>query len=318
MRSTKAVLAVALAAAILGTLFVSLVAANDNSTDPYILKSEAREEMISLVNEAKDFFLAEGKDKALRVLSDPRGKFTRGDLYVYATDANGTNLAHPYIHEDPHTYTTDTNGTNLTTTGWYAPDINGVSMFRIFMNLQKRGGGFLYTVTSNPAHSNATELKLNYMLKSDENLYLSSGRYLPGKSPIFSNESRKDLVTFVESAKEFALNHTKEEALKAFDDPNGKFVRGELYISAYDFNGTRLAHPYLPETINKNVLNDTDPNGVSDVVDRLYLASNYGSGLTYYIWPNPANSNAWELKLAYTTKVNDEWFLSSGIYMPSA
>jgi polar amino acid transport system substrate-binding protein len=293
MGSTKVVLAVA----ILGILFVSLATANGNNSSSYILKLDDREELIRLVNEAEDFMLTEGKDKALQVLSDPNGKFVNGDLYVYAMDANGTNLAQ---------------------IGWYAPDINGVDYAKIYLNLMRRGSGFAYTVMPNPAYSNVLELKLNYLLKADENLYLGSGMYLPGPAPIFSNESRKDLVAFVESAREFALDHTKDEAMKAFNDPKGKFVKGELYIIAYDFNGTRLAHPYMPETIGENALNVTDPNGVDQIRNMRDLAANWGDGLFYYIWPNPAHSNAMELKLCYVTKVNDDWFLASGVYLPGA
>ncbi len=112
------------------------------------------------------------------------------------------------------------------------------------------------------------------------------------------------------------MNHTKEDALKAFNDRNGTFVRGELYIIAYDFNGTRLAHPYMPEAIDEDALNVTDLNGVADVRNMRDLATNWGDGFIYYVWLNPAHSNARELKLAYVTKVNNEWFLSSGIYMP--
>ncbi len=115
-------------------------------------------------------------------------------------------------------------------------------------------------------------------------------------------------------AKDFVLIEGKDKALQVFNDPNGKFSRGELYIMAYDFNGTRLAHPYLPETIGQNELNDTDPNGVTGVKDRRDMAANYGSGFIYYLWPNPAYSNALELKRAYVAKINDDWFISSGSY----
>ncbi len=84
MGSTKTLLAVALAATLLGTLLVSLAAANENNSGSYILKPEAKEELIVFVNEAKDFVLAEGKDKALQSFSDPKGKFSRGELYIVA------------------------------------------------------------------------------------------------------------------------------------------------------------------------------------------------------------------------------------------
>ena len=62
----------------------------------------------------------------------------------------------------------------------------------------------------------------------------------------------------------------------------------------------------------------TDPNGVAEVRDRRDLAVNWGEGFIYYLWPNPAKSNALELKLAYVAKINDGWFISSGTYMHGA
>jgi hypothetical protein len=245
MRRAKAILAVA----ILGTLFISLAAANGNNSNSYILKPEAREELVAFVNEAKDCVIAEGKDKALQVFNNPKGKFSRGELYIIARDANGTLLADPYAHK------------NIGKAPDIVNDSNGVAYTKILNSSETR---FAYFIHSNPAHSNAEELKLSYLLKAD-GLKLASGTYLPGPAPIFSNKSRKELVSFVENANDFALNHTKEDALKAFNDPNGRFVRRELYIIAYDFNGTRLAHPYMPEAIGENALNVTDPNGVDQI-----------------------------------------------------
>ena len=41
-----------------------------------------------------------------------------------------------------------------------------------------------------------------------------------------------------------------------------EFTRGELYICAYDFNGTTLAHPVNPEKVGVNRLNETGGGGV--------------------------------------------------------
>ena len=111
MGRTKVILAAALAVAILGTLFVSMATANGANSSSYILKPEAREELVVFVNEAKDFVLAEGKDKALQVFNDPRGKFSTGEFYIIAVDANRTLLADPYTHENVgNAHDTDSNG----------------------------------------------------------------------------------------------------------------------------------------------------------------------------------------------------------------
>jgi hypothetical protein len=92
MGTIKALLVTAIAFALIGSLFVSMAAANGNNSSSYILKPEAKEELVSFVNEAKDFALAEGKNMALQAFNDPNGKFARGELYIIAYDFNGTRL----------------------------------------------------------------------------------------------------------------------------------------------------------------------------------------------------------------------------------
>jgi hypothetical protein len=306
MGSTRAILAAALAVVLLGTVFVSMAAANGNYSDQYILKPEAKEELIGFVNEAKDFVLAEGKDKALEVFNDPNGKFVRGELYIVAYDFNGTRLA-----------SINTKSGKIGENALNVNDSNGISIVRNMLDLAKNDGGFTYYIWPNPAHSNAEELKLSYVTKVNEGLWLASGVYLPGPAPIFSNESRKDLVAFVEGARDFALNHTKDEALKAFNDRNGEFVKGDQYIFAYDFKGNTLALPFEPEAIGTNRIDLEDPNGVYLLPETIDVAKR-GGGFTYAIYKDPAKNMTDRLKLRYVTKVNDEWFLGSGIYLPEA
>ncbi len=306
MGTTKAVLAVVFAVTILGAPLIccALANVNDNS-DSYELQPKAREELIAFVNEAKDFVLAEGKDKALHAISDPRGTFVRGELYLIAFDFNGTCLAYPYAHEKI--------GKN-----WLnAMDPNDVALGRNMRDVAKRGGGFTYYIWPNPTHSNTEELKLAYVVKVDEGLWLASGMYLPGPAPIFSETGRKNLVAFVESARDFALNHTKKEALKALNNKNGEFIRGNRYIFADDFEGTALAMPFEPGTVGINHIDVQDPNGVFLIQELLDVAKR-GSGFTYVVYKDPADNMTYRLKLRYVMKVNDEWFLGSGVYWPEA
>lgn len=147
----------------------------------------------------------------------------------------------------------------------------------------------------------------------DEGLWLASGAYLPGETPVFSKESREDLVAFVQGAKDFYLNTTKGDALETFNDISSEFVNGNRYIAAYDFDGNLLAHPFRPEFIGKNRIEVKDINGVELVKDMMALAQS-GGGFTYYFYADPAKNMTQGFKLAYVMKVDDTWWLGSGIY----
>lgn len=50
---------------------------------------------VKLVKSAAAFYKANGLEKTLDELSNPKGKFREGDVYVFAYDLTGTMLAHP-------------------------------------------------------------------------------------------------------------------------------------------------------------------------------------------------------------------------------
>ncbi len=302
MRYIEVILAVACVVALLGVSSIGLAATTDeNESNSYILKPEASEDLIAFVNEARDFVAEQGKDKALEVFNNPNGEFVRGGHYIIAYDFNGTCLAHPY---EPTMI-----GKNVLD----VTDSNGVALKRNMREAAKRGSGFAYYIWPNPAHSGAEELKITYVLKVDEEMWLAAGTYLSVQTPTFSNESREDLVAFVEGARSFALNTSKEEAIKTFNDINSSYVEGNRYIIAYDFAGNCLVHPIRPEFIGTNRIDVRDPNGVEQVRDMMALAQNK-EGFTYYLYPDPAKNMTLGLKLSYVTKVDDTWWLGAGIY----
>jgi polar amino acid transport system substrate-binding protein len=302
MRNIETILLIASVVALLAVPSVGWAATSDgNESSAYILEPEASEDLISFVNEARDFVIEQGKDKAIEIFNDPKGKFVRGGHYIIAYDFNGTCLAHPY---EPSMI-----GKNVLD----VTDSNGVAFKRNMREVAKRGSGFAYYIWPNPSHSYAEELKITYVLKVDEEMWLAAGTYLNVHTPIFRNESREDLVSYVEGARSFALNTSKEEAVKTFNDINSSYVLGNRYIIAYDFAGNCLVHPIRPELIGKNRIDAKDPNGVEQVRDMIALAQN-GDGFTYYLYPDPAENMTQGFKLSYITKVDDTWWLGAGIY----
>jgi len=136
----------------------------------------------------------------------------------------------------------------------------------------------------------------------------------PIHTPLQTNvTSQEALVSFVDTAVVYAKTNGREKVLAEFSNPNGSFVRGELYIYAYDFNGTTLALPFQPELVGVNRLNATDSQGAFFIRNLRDTARN-GTGFVNYTYPNPAHNNAVESKLSYVEKVDDTWFLGSGIY----
>jgi len=129
--------------------------------------------------------------------------------------------------------------------------------------------------------------------------------------------ANETLVAFVKEAVAYAGTNGKDAALAEFNRPNGSFVRGELYIYAYDFNGTTIAHPFNPEKIGVNRINETDAHGNYFIKDLRDAAEN-GSGFVEFYYINPAHNRTVERKLGYVEKAGDSWWLGSGIYLGEA
>lgn len=281
------------------------LASNQSAYAAPVANDSARAELVSFLEEARNYTLNNGKDEALKAFSDPKGEFVRGDMYVFAYDFNGTLLAHPYLHNLIGRSNLD------------LVDPNGVRSIKNLIEVAKHGKGFAYSVYPNPNKANQTGLKLLYVLKVDDGMWIGSGIYLPGQVPLFSFEDQRRLKAFVDEARDYALKNGKDKASQAFNDPKGEFVRGDLYIFAYDFQGNALSLPFQPDLVGRNRLDVKDSNGLTVTRDNLDLART-GSGQTYYLYPNPRENMSEELKLSYTTKVDDSWWLAAGIYSSSS
>ena len=143
----------------------------------------------------------------------------------------------------------------------------------------------------------------------------------PSPSPLPSaaaaDPTRVDVQAFVEQAVAYARSSGRAAALATFTAPGGDFHQGQLYIFAYDFTGTVLAHGGDATLVGKNLIDLKDTNGVLVIRELVRLAET-GSGWLDYTWPNPQHASAQEPKLGYVMKVDDGWFLGSGTYGAAA
>ncbi|MCX6693545.1 MAG: cache domain-containing protein [Methanomicrobiales archaeon] len=134
---------------------------------------------------------------------------------------------------------------------------------------------------------------------------------LPAVAP--SGPSIAAMVAAVERAFEYARDHGKEAAIKAFNDPSGPFVQGDPYIFAYDLNGTTLALPFQPDLIGTNRIDMKDPDGVPFIRELIRAACD-GGGFVYYRYPNPAQNYTVQRKISYAMQGGPDWILGSGVY----
>lgn len=135
------------------------------------------------------------------------------------------------------------------------------------------------------------------------------------------NISIEDLADYVSNASEYARSTEKTEALSTFSNKNGPFTIGDLYVYAYNLNGTLLAHPYQSEEIGKNRMNWSDIRGLPVIKVADYIATN-GGGYVAYMYPAPeegiideAAIDSYIPKIGYVLMVDEEWWIGSGIYL---
>jgi polar amino acid transport system substrate-binding protein len=264
----------------------------------------------SFVEMAKDYALKQGKVKALADFNRQDGEFINDDLYVFAYDYNGTVLAWPYRPDQ-----IGANRMNET-------DLLGKEHIKGMVAAAKRGNGTVLYFSENPKRNNKTELKSSYVQDIDGTWFIGAGTYrAPGAvtpapailPPPSAISTRDELVKYVQEAKGYALFHGREGALAEFNNPDGQFTHGELYIFAYTYNGTTLALPFQPELLGTSRMGNTDPDGVRYIADMAHTAQG-GSGFVQYRYPDPADNFSVKTKTSYVVDVNGSWFVGSGLY----
>ena len=133
----------------------------------------------------------------------------------------------------------------------------------------------------------------------------------------------------VEQAAAYVKANGEEKALKEFGNPNGKFVKNELYllgydlsevlkddlyVFAYDLNGVMVANPKAPKLVGKNLYNEPDSKGKLFRKEIIDLVNGRGSGWVDYTYMNPATRQE-ENKITYCQKVGN-LIVCCGAYLP--
>jgi signal transduction histidine kinase len=125
-------------------------------------------------------------------------------------------------------------------------------------------------------------------------------------------DDKADAVKMVKDAVAFYKGNGMEKTLDVLNDPKGQFIKGNLYVFAYDLSGTMMANVAKPELVGQNVIDVPDSDGKKFRQEIIDTAKKSGSGWVDYKTIHP-KTKLIEQKTSYFERI-DELVLSCGIY----
>jgi cytochrome c len=100
---------------------------------------------------------------------------------------------------------------------------------------------------------------------------------------------REDAVALVEKAAAYVKANGLPKAYEGLNDPKGQFVKGDLYVFVWDYNGIVKAHPVTKGLVNKNMSTTKNAEGKEFVKEIIAFARSKGKGWVDYTWTHAAS-----------------------------
>ena len=123
-------------------------------------------QVIDFVERAAEYVKVSGKQKAFEVFSDPQGEFRDGELYIFAEDFQGNELASGGQPELVGQSILD------------VQDANGVYLVKeLIATARDKGRGWVSYVWENP-ETGEQQAKRAYVIKVGDDWYVGSGMYV--------------------------------------------------------------------------------------------------------------------------------------------
>lgn len=127
-----------------------------------------------------------------------------------------------------------------------------------------------------------------------------------------AHATKEEAIAMVNKAVAYVKQVGAEKAYAAFDNKDGGFKAGELYIMVYGMDGHILAHGANKKLIGRDMNETQDVDGKYYVKERLALAAKHETFWQDYKFVNPATKKI-QPKQAYCQRVN-KTLICSGIY----
>jgi len=125
--------------------------------------------------------------------------------------------------------------------------------------------------------------------------------------------SLDELKLFVEKGATLCKEQGNKVCFAEFNNKKGDFVKGELYMFAFDFKGITQAHGANPNITGRSLYKVKSPDGVFVIQALLKVAKEKGKGWVYYKWSHPQTKKP-APKSSYVIKLDSNYFIGAGIY----
>lgn len=246
-----------------------------------------------LVQDAAQLFREKGKDQAVALVNNTYGQFVKGGVYVFIYDFDGNVVGH---------------GDN--------PALVGQNL----INLKDSRGKLLIQEMIKVAKNKEGKGWINYEWKGEpKRAYIEKVVDTKTKKPYLAgagyhpNTTLDMVYTFVSRAIRHLKDAGAKQAFIDFSNPVGDYIRGELNIFVYDFDGKVMADGDHPEYVGQNLINLRDPEGKYFVKKIIQLANREGKGTVTYLQKNA-------YKTVYIEKVDtpDGRFIIGSGYFPAS
>lgn len=247
-----------------------------------------------LLDKAVAYLQEHPAEKAYAVFSNPKGRFVKGDLYVFVFDLE-TGIMHAHGGSPEGLV-----GMNV----FDLRDASGKPLIREMAEIAKTSGSGSVEYIWLNYRINHLENKSSFVKRVGNNV-VGVGYYVPRGAP----EEARDLLGRAATA----LRKDPKEALNAFNNPSGRFTHYDLYVFVVGLNdGKFYAMGANPGLVGLDVKDLKDAAGKPIIQDMIAIVKEKGSGVYDYVWRNPANNKV-EPKHSYIERV-DDYLIGVGYY----
>jgi len=243
-----------------------------------------------------------GEAKSYKEFNDANSPFKKDNLYLFVFAFNGKVLAHG---GDPKSFV----GKNM----FNAKDKFGTPYFQLFVEAANRGGGVVSYYWPRP-DTGVLQYKTSYIAPINDNAFIGAGIYKSLEVQKSQETKITELKKFVDSGVNYIKQNGVQEAYKEFNNPQGKFVKGDWYMFVGNYNGTLLAHGGDPKKMVGTSIADLKDEFNTPLLMMFTEAAKSGGGVVSYYWPHYTEKGAVRFKTSYIEPLDAQTYIGAGYY----